>query len=88
MTKLRYVPINLEGGKIIHNRGKWKTNVRIYKKPTKFSQIIIFSDLEAFESSLEYEETFVEKFYTRSSNWKEDTKETDGEKYFFLIIQI
>jgi len=49
MTLVRYIPISLEGGKIVYNK-----------------------DLELLESSLEYEETFEEKFGTKSCNeWKD-----------------
>jgi len=49
MTLVRYIPITLEGDKIVYNK-----------------------DLELLESSLEYEETFEEKFGTKNCNeWKD-----------------
>ena len=55
MTQVRFIPIAVEGGKIIENKGK--TNVKSIKM-----FLLQCSGVESYDSSLEYEDTFVEYF--------------------------
>ena len=85
MTLVRYIPITLEGGKIVYNKGNF-SNIFQYMKSliwicytnwycTVCSVVIsnhIVLDLELLESSLEYEETFEENFGTKSCNELKD----------------